>query len=350
MATRTGMSGPGDTDLVLRVGADGAPVTVPDAHFLFTAEFSRAGSDLVLSDETGQTVVILDYFSAASPVDLAAPNGALLRAPVVDALAGPLAPGQYAQAGATTSAAPIGQVETLEGTASVQRTDGTRVSLKIGDPVFQGDVVQSGADSKLGITFIDKTVFTLSDEARMVLDELVYSPGGSDNSMLINLVQGTFVFVAGGVAPSGDMKVQTPVATMGIRGTTIITKVSEVDGTSTLSLDIDPNGETGFYEIIDTASGLVLATVNRTGEKWVITPPSQPGQPPNILTTPKNDNELFNDQEALQFLYQTFQVASARFANSPNEDGNANSQSSGPNSVPGSGVDSGVDPNALDPL
>ena len=350
MATRIGMSGPGDTDLVLRVGADGAPVTVPDAHFLFTAEFERAGSDLVLSDESGQTVRVVDYFSAATPVDLAAPNGALLRASVVDALAGPLAPGQYAQAGSASGAAPIGQVETLEGTATVQRTDGTRVSLKIGDPVFQGDVVQSGADSKLGITFIDKTVFTLSDEARMVLDELVYSPGGSDNSMLINLVQGTFVFVAGQVAPGGDMKVQTPVATMGIRGTTIITKVSEVDGTSTLSLDIDPDGGQGFYEIIDTASGLVLATVTRTGENWVITPPSEPGQPPNLTTIPKNDNELFNDQEALQFLYQTFQVASARFASSPDGDGNTNPQSSGPSSVPGSGVDSGVDPNNLDPL
>ena len=43
----------------------------------------------------------------------------------------------------------------------------------------------------------------------MVLNELVYSPGAADNSMLINLVQGTFVFVAGQVAPSGDMKVQT---------------------------------------------------------------------------------------------------------------------------------------------
>ncbi|MEM8686294.1 MAG: tandem-95 repeat protein [Pseudomonadota bacterium] len=350
MATRIGMSGPGDSDLLLRVGADGAPVTVPDAHFLFTAEFDRAGSDLVLSNESGQTVRIMEYFSAASPVDLAAPNGALLKASVVEALAGPLAPAQYVQAGATTGAAPIGQVETLEGSATVQRTDGTRVNLKIGDPVFQGDVVQSGADSKLGITFIDKTIFTLSDEARMVLDELVYSPGGSDNSMLINLVQGTFVFVAGGVAPSGDMKVQTPVATMGIRGTTIITKVSAVDGTSTLSLDVDPGGDTGLYQIIDTASGLVLATVTRTGENWVISPPSEPGQPPNILTTPKNDSELFNDQEALQFLYQTFQAASARFANSPDGDGNANPQSTGPSSVPGSGVDSGVDPNALDPL
>ncbi len=350
MATRIGMSGPGDTDLVLRVGADGAPVTVPDAHFLFTATFERAGSDLVLSNEDGQSVLIVDYFAAPSPVDLAAPNGALLRAPVVDALAGPLAPGQYAQAGAATGAAPIGQVETLEGTATAQRTDGTRVTLKIGDPVFQGDVVQSGPDSKLGITFIDKTVFTLSDQGRMVLDEMVYSPGGSDNSMLINLVQGTFVFVAGGVAPSGDMKVQTPVATMGIRGTTVISRVSAVDGTSVLSLDIDPDGEQGFYQIIDTASGLVLATVTRTGENWVITPPSEPGQPPDIRTVAKNDNDLFNDQGALQFLYQTFQLASARFANSPDGDGNSNSQDSGPSSVPGSGVDSDVDPDALNPL
>jgi hypothetical protein len=47
---------------------------------------------------------------------------------------------------------------------------------KLGDLVYKGDVVQTGADGKVGITFTDGTAFNLSSNARMVLDEFVYDP------------------------------------------------------------------------------------------------------------------------------------------------------------------------------
>jgi HAD superfamily hydrolase (TIGR01662 family) len=54
----------------------------------------------------------------------------------------------------------------------------------------------------------------------MVLNEFVYDPNGKSNSTLFSLSKGTFTFIAGKVAKTGDMKIDTPVATMGIRGTT----------------------------------------------------------------------------------------------------------------------------------
>ena len=80
-------------------------------------------------------------------------------------------------------------------------------------------------DSTLGITFIDGTVFGLSSNARMVLNEMVYDPNGSNNSSLLSLVAGTITFVAGETAKHGDMKVDTPVATMGIRGTAVLVEI-----------------------------------------------------------------------------------------------------------------------------
>jgi hypothetical protein len=50
------------------------------------------------------------------------------------------------------------------------------------------------------------------------LDELVYDPKSTSNPSLITLTKGTFTFVAGRVAKTGNLRVQTPVATMGIRG------------------------------------------------------------------------------------------------------------------------------------
>ena len=60
---------------------------------------------------------------------------------------------------------------------------------------------------------------------------MVYDPNGSNNSSLLSLVAGTISFVAGATAKHGDMKVDTPVATMGIRGTAVLVEIDfEVPG------------------------------------------------------------------------------------------------------------------------
>jgi hypothetical protein len=101
-------------------------------------------------------------------------------------------------------------------------------------------VVQTGADGKVGITFTDGTAFNLSSNARMVLNEFVYDPNGTSNSTLFSLTKGTFTFIAGKVAKTGDMKIDTPVATMGIRGTTPHVEISD-DGTVRFSTLIEEN-------------------------------------------------------------------------------------------------------------
>ena len=62
----------------------------------------------------------------------------------------------------------------------------------------------------------------------------VYDPKGRSNSSFFSLTKGAFTFIAGRVAKTGDMKVNTPVATMGIRGTTPRVEISE-DGTVTFN-------------------------------------------------------------------------------------------------------------------
>jgi hypothetical protein len=68
----------------------------------------------------------------------------------------------------------------------------------------------------------------------MELIEFVYSPNGKSNSSMFSLIRGAFTFVAGKIAKTGSMKLDTPVATMGIRGTTPHVVVSE-DGSVTFS-------------------------------------------------------------------------------------------------------------------
>ena len=153
---------------------------------------------------------------------------------------------------ASLETTPIGKVVSAKGSIKVEHTQAVVLQAaiaatgdaKVGDSVYRGDVVQTAADSAVGITFTDGTAFNISSNARMVLNEFVYDPKGKSNSTLISLSKGTFTFVAGQVAKTGDMKIDTPVATMGIRGTTPHVEISD-NGTvsfSTLVEDPKPGG------------------------------------------------------------------------------------------------------------
>src|SRR5262249_17662042 len=171
--------------------------------------------------------------------------------------AGVVAPGAAGAEGRGRSSAgeletsPIGKVVTATGSVTIEHANGVVVQANvpagsgagptaIGDPVYKGDVVQTGADGKVGISFSDGTAFNLSSNARMVLNEFVYDPNGKSNSTLFSLSKGTFTFIAGKVAKTGDMKIDTPVAPMAIRGTTAHVEISD-DGTVKFSTLIEEN-------------------------------------------------------------------------------------------------------------
>lgn len=276
-------------------------IVVPDAHFLFSADFKRSGVDLILSGD-GRELVLHDYFKGEKRAALASPDGAHLGGDIVSALTGAV---QVSQAGGGTASVSqvIGHVTKLQGTATVVR-NGVSILLHQGDNVEKGDVVQSGSDSTLGITFIDGTVFGLASNARMVLNEMVYDPNGSNNSSLISLVAGTISFVAGATAKHGDMKVDTPVATMGIRGTAVLVQIDfAVPGQGAtpdakFQVLVEPDGTTGSYVLFDKVTLQPIAVVNQAGQQvnisnGVVTQTNS-GLPPDI-------QKLITDVFSLKF-------------------------------------------------
>ena len=245
-------------------------IIVPDANLLFNGDFKRAGVDLVLTSGDHE-LVLPEYFKGEKRAALASPDGAHLTGDIVNALAGHT---QFAQADGSASVAPqlIGHVTKLAGNATAIR-NGVSIMLNQGDTVHKGDVVQSGSDSTLGITFIDGTVFGLASNAKMVLNEMVYDANGSDNKSLFSLVAGTISFVAGATAKKGDMKVDTPVATMGIRGTAVLVEIDfEVPAQggappAKFQVLVEPDGTTGSYILYDKTTLTQIATVNRPARR-----------------------------------------------------------------------------------
>ena len=128
---------------------------------------------------------------------------------------------------ASSTVNPIGKVLTAEGAIRIEHPAAivvqanlpTGEQTKVGDLLYRGDIIQTGPDGKLGAAFTDGSSFSVSANARMEVNEFVYDPRGHSNESLMSLTKGTFTFIAGEVAHTGNMNVKTPVGTMGIRGT-----------------------------------------------------------------------------------------------------------------------------------
>ncbi|HEX7789259.1 MAG TPA: FecR domain-containing protein, partial [Afipia sp.] len=285
---------------------------------LFSGDYTRIGSDLIISGD-GHKFVVGNYFKGETRPALVSKDGATLSGHIVNALTGHV---HYAQAtGAPAAGEVIGHVLKMSGSASVVR-NGVSVELHIGDTVQKGDVVQTGSDSTIGLTFVDGSAFGMNSNARMVLNEMIYDPNGSSNSSLISLVQGTITFVAGQTAKNGNMRVETPVATMGIRGTAVLVEIGANDGPTKFSVLVEPDGHTGSYNLYDKTTGQLIGTVSQAGQVTFVSV-NGIGQPPTAIEQLKT----LADQQAEKALIQ--QVFQLFFPNYNPDNANPKSQKTG---------------------
>jgi hypothetical protein len=170
---------------------------------------------------------------------------------------------------------PIGNVATLTGSASVTRNNAP-TPLKPQDDIFLNDVLQTSANSTLGVTFNDATTFNLTANAKITVDSYVYEDGGKQNAALFDITKGTVAFVAAAVAKTGDMKISTPTATLGIRGTTGLVEVPKgaaAAGTNNVAIKLypDPDGRVGRIEVNDRA-GARLGFLTQGSSGFTIRP------------------------------------------------------------------------------
>ena len=205
----------------------GAPVMLPSGRFASDASYVQQGDDLLLIGPDGATVVVRDYFLTDSPPDLLTPEGGRVTAEIVNAFTPPESAGQVAQAGTAAPAEAIGQVSSVSGKAYVVRSNGVREEVGAGDPIYQGDVIETADGAAIDILFVDQTTFALGGDARLAIDKLVYDPASKEGSSSYSLLKGMFVFSSGEIAKINplDMTVKTTVATIGIRGTTVAGEV-----------------------------------------------------------------------------------------------------------------------------
>ena len=251
-------------------------------YWLPKSEFSRTHSDLIATNRNGEQIIFENYFSDHDLKSIETENGLLLKGSLIKALAGPIAPMQYAQVGNSDTLS-IGEVSAIKGNVQATRVDGNVFTLSDGDPVFKGDIIETIGDSSVGLVFLDKTTMSLSDGGKMVLDELVFDPTSGEGNMAIDIVEGAFSFVSGEIAKTGSdaMTVSTPVATLGIRGTTVAGKAAVEGNENSFTLLQDAGGTVGQISVSNAAG---TQTLSQVGATTSITSINMAPPPPIILS------------------------------------------------------------------
>ncbi|WP_435640145.1 FG-GAP-like repeat-containing protein [Micavibrio aeruginosavorus] len=222
-----------DQGPVKTIDANGqTKIDLPDSSFITDATMIRDGQDLVLHNDNGQTITIENYFIADTAPVLSSPNGAILSPAMVQSFVHSENAGQYAQMGSVDDVSPVGEITELNGGATVTRADGTTETITLGTKVFQGDVIETQGNGAVNITFVDETSFAVSENAKLAIDEYVFDPASGSGKTDFSVLKGVFVFTSGliGREDPDDVTIDTPVGSIGIRGTTIMG-------------DIDPSGQ-----------------------------------------------------------------------------------------------------------
>lgn len=128
--------------------------------------------------------------------------------------------------GAGAGPAVVGSVAALRNQVSVRAGGAAQPRAAIlGQRMALGDQVQTGDRSHMQLLLLDRSSFTVGQNARLTIDRFVYDPGGGSFSATV--AKGALRFMSGGAHGRGGAQIRTPVATIGIRGTIVDAVVGE---------------------------------------------------------------------------------------------------------------------------
>ncbi len=119
-----------------------------------------------------------------------------------------------------------GRIKVSTGPAFIVR-DGAQIPAQVGEVVFEADGLRTGGDGKIGLTLNDDTRLSLGPNSELKLDRFMYSPADSAFGLVLKFVRGAATYVSGRIAKLApdSIRLETPAAIIGVRGTTLAISV-----------------------------------------------------------------------------------------------------------------------------
>jgi len=124
------------------------------------------------------------------------------------------------------AAAEIGRIKTVAGVASVVRGKAVTPATP-GYQLLVGDVLTTGRDGRIGLTFIDNSRFAVGPNSRVALSQFEFDDTTHNGKSLTTIHRGALGVVSGQIAKENKdaMKVRTPTSLLAARGTTFVVEV-----------------------------------------------------------------------------------------------------------------------------
>ena len=144
---------------------------------------------------------------------------------------------------------------------SIERTSGQTLTANLDTEIQSYDNVET-ENGRLKIKFVDETQISLTEHTQIEITEYVYDPNPSKSKMAMNFVAGTARFATGGLGlvPKENIAIQTPTATIGVRGTDFTTTVDELGRSLVILLPDEKCDDTVKLEQGCRPSGSITVT------------------------------------------------------------------------------------------
>ena len=112
----------------------------------------------------------------------------------------------------------IGKAKIVSGAVTVLRGT-TKTPIKVGDPLNEHDVLETGPDGSLGVTFTDNTSFSIGPSSNVAIDTYFFDPKNLKGNMLAQIKKGTMMVRTGELTRQqpGSVKIKTPRTVLGVR-------------------------------------------------------------------------------------------------------------------------------------
>ncbi|MGL4279434.1 MAG: FecR family protein [Albidovulum sp.] len=133
--------------------------------------------------------------------------------------------------------------------ATLERS-GQALSLRAGQSIESGDVISTDRRGQVQLLFNDETRIAVGPNSTMAVDDIRFKPNGKARKFAVSAVAGGFRFLSGTSARSA-YAIDTPTATMGIRGTAFDFVVRNTEGTDLVIFSglVNMCGRGGCYQV-----------------------------------------------------------------------------------------------------
>jgi len=169
----------------------------------------------------------------------------------------------------SVSADSIGSIVEQSGSAQLKRQQEEIVVTAAYLPEIELNDIAETANGKLKIQFLDKAQLDIKEHSEVLIDEIYYDPNPSLSKMSMKFTMGTARFASGslGLINKANIDIQTPTATIGIRGTDFTTTIDEL-GRSLIMLLPDANGDPSGEITVTNEAGVI--TLNQAYQATMV--------------------------------------------------------------------------------